>query len=345
MHPRTFVALAIGLTLMTGLILAQGPNKNVGAGAPPPPPAPPRTNDKQSRPQAPGLSIDVDLINVDVVVTDKNNNPVTGLEKKNFRLYDENVEQTITNFNSTDAPLTVVVVLEFGQTFAYYHDDILRPAAGFIDSLRKDDWVALVSFDIRPEIVTDFTKNKGELYDGLRRLQIPAYRETSLYDAVYDTLERLESIDGKKVIFLMGTGIDTISRHTFEEALKKAESTDTVIYSVSMGQMYRLYVEQRLSPINQMELVQADNNLRSFSDASGGLAFFPRFVTEYPGIYEAVSNNLRNQYSLGFVPKDQKKDGKFHKLRVEVPNINLNGNGKPDQLKVRYKKGYYAPKS
>jgi VWFA-related protein len=341
-------ALCFGLILMTGLLLGQGPRKDVGKDAPPAPPA----RDGQVRQQGQGqgqragaLSIDVDLVTLDVVVTDKNNNPITGLEKQNFKIYDDNVEQTISNFSPTDAPLTVVVVVEFGQTFAYYYDDVVRPAAGFIDSLRKDDWVALVAYDIRPEILTDFTKNKAELYEGLRRLQIPAYRELSLYDAVYDTLERLESIDGKKVMFLMGTGLDTISRHSFPEALKKAEASDTVIYSVSMGQLYRLYMENRVNPLTQIEWLQADNTLRSLSEASGGVAFFPRFVTEYPGIYESVSNNLRNQYSLGFVPKEQKKDGKFHKLRVEVPNVDLNKDGKPDQLKVRHKKGYYAPKS
>jgi VWFA-related protein len=340
-------ATVFGLALMTGLLLGQGPRKDVGKDAPPPPPA--RNGQVRPQGQGPGatgaLSIDVDLVTLDVVVTDKNNNPITGLEKQNFKIFDDNVEQTISNFSPTDAPLTVVVVVEFGKTFAYYYDDVVAPAAGFIDSLRKDDWVALVAYDIRPEILTDFTKNKAALYDGLRRLQIPAYSEISLYDAVYDTLERLESIDGKKVIFLMSTGLDSISRHTFPEALKKAEASDTVIYSVSMGQLYRLYVENRVSPLAQIELLQADNTLRSLSEASGGVAYFPRFVTEYPAIYESVSNSLRNQYSLGFIPKEQKKDGKLHKLRVEVPNIDLNKDGKPDQLKVRHKKAYYAPKS
>src|SRR5207249_3056317 len=183
-------------------------------------------------------------------------------------------------------------------------------------------------------------KNKAAVFEGLRRLQIPAYRETALYDAVYDTLERLESVDGKKVIFLLSTGLDTISKRSYPETLKKAEGSDTVIYAVSMGQMARLYFESRLNPIDQITFLQADNTLRSMAEASGGVAFFPRFVTEYPSIYESVSNNLRNQYSLGFVPKEHKKDGKFHKIRVEVPNVDLNKHAKQDQLTVRQKKGY-----
>ena len=132
MQQRRFAGLTLGLALMSGFIYAQGPRKDVGAGAPPPP-----AKDGQTLPPGGALSIDVDLVTLDVVVTDKNNNPLTGLEKQNFKIFDENVEQTITNFSPTDAPLTVVVVVEFGQTFGYYYDDVVGPAAGFINSLRK----------------------------------------------------------------------------------------------------------------------------------------------------------------------------------------------------------------
>jgi VWFA-related protein len=204
----------------------------------------------------------------------------------------------------------------------------------------------LIAFDIRPEILTDFTKNKRELFSGLSRMRIPAYSETCLYDAVYDTLQRLENVDGKKAIFLLSTGLDTnISKHTYGEALKKAESSDTMIYSVGMGQLARLYYETRLSSLDQITFLQADNVMRSLAEATGGYAWFPRFQGEYPGIYQQVSANLRNEYSLGFVPKVRKTDGKLHKLRVEVPPLDVNHDGKPDKLKVRHKKGYYAPKS
>jgi VWFA-related protein len=240
----------------------------------------------------------------------------------------------------------VVILAEFSNTFAYWFDDVVGPAAGFINSLRPDDWAALIAFDIRPEILTDFTKNKNELFDGLRRMRIPAYSETCLYDAVYDTLQRLDNVDGKKAIFLLSSGLDTnISKHTYGEALKKAETSDTMIYSVGMGQLARLYYETRLSSLDQITFLQADNVMRSLAEATGGYAWFPRFQGEYPNIYQAVSANLRNEYSLGFVPKIRKTDGKLHKIRVEVPNLDVNKDGKPDKLKVRHKKGYYAPKS
>jgi len=346
MKNRRALVLGIVLSLVAGVMLAQGPKRDVGKDVPLPPVPQERSGSKEQPPQVPGLSIDVDVVGLDVVVTDNSGNPVSGLEKKHFKVFDDNVEQTVTNFSSTDAPLTVVILAEFSNTIGYYFDDVVGPAAGFINSLRPDDWAALVAFDIRPEILTDFTKNKQELFGGLSRMRIPAYSETCLYDAVFDTLTRLDNVDGKKAIFLLSSGLDTnISKHTYGEALKKAEASDTMIYSIGMGQFARLYYERSFSNLDQITFLQADNVMRSFAEATGGAAWFPRFPGEYPSIYQMVSANLRNQYSLGFVPKVRKTDGKLHKLRVEVPNLDVNNDGKLDKLKVRHKKGYYAPKS
>lgn len=346
MKTKLLLVMLIVACLVASASMAQGPKRDIGSKVPLPPipdkPAPAR-GDGQEPPAS--LSIDVDLVNFDVVVTDNKNNPISGLEKEHFKVFDDNVEQTLTNFSPTDAPLTVVILAEFGDTFGYYYDDVVGPAAGFISSLRPDDWAALVAFDIRPEILTDFTQDKRALFDGLNRMRIPAYRETSLYDAVYDTLQRLDNVDGKKAIFLLATGLDTLSKHTYSEALRKAETSDTMIYAVGMGQLARLYLESSLAPEDSITFLQADNVMRSLAEATGGKGFFPRFVGEYPSIYEIVSASLRNQYSIGFIPKVRKTDGKLHKIRVEVPPLDVNKDGKPDKLKVQHKRGYYAPKS
>ena len=351
MNPlKRMVILVASIALLVGITLAQGPKKDIGVKVPlPDAPA----SDKNGPPQKDGpprvesLSIDVDLVDIDVVVTDNSGNPIGGLTKANFKIFDDNVEQKITNFSPSDAPLTIVLLLEFGDTFGYYNDDVVQPAAGFINSLRPEDWAALVAYDIRPEILTDFTKNKNDLFGGLRRLRIPAYREVCLYDAVWDTLTRMEGVDGKKAIFLVSTGLDTISKHSYPDTLKKAQTGDTMIYSLSMGQAARLYYESSgmMGPEGSITFLQADNVLRSFSEMSGGTAFFPRFQGEFRGIFETVSAHLRNQYSIGFVPTNRKTDGKLHKIRVEVPPIDVNKDGKPDKLKVKHKQGYYAPKS
>ena len=191
-------------------------------------------------------------------------------------------------------------------------------------------------------------QNKNDLFGGLRRLRIPAYREVCLYDAVWDTLTRLEGVDGKKAIFLVSTGLDTISKHSYPDTLKKAQTGDTMIYSLSMGQAARLTHESSgmIGPEGSITFLQADNVLRFFlRNKRQARHFFPRFQGEFRGIFETVSAHLRNQYSIGFVPTNRKTDGKLHKIRVEVPPMDVNKDGKLDKLKVKHKQGYYAPKS
>src|SRR5205823_9730649 len=110
----------------------------------------------------------------------------------------------ITNFSTVESPLTAVVVVEF-TPFVLYYNNIYASIGGFIQSLRENDWAALVAYDIHPVLITDFTKNKNELIDGIRSLRNPTTGETGLFDAVYDTLQKLDKVDGKKAIFLLST--------------------------------------------------------------------------------------------------------------------------------------------
>jgi len=333
--------VAVVLLLAGAIILAQGPIKDAGANLPlPKAPELPKDTIK-GKP----LSVDVDVVSFDVVVIDKNQSLIKGLEKRDFKVFDDNVEQTITGFSSTETPLTVVIMFEFSKTFAYYYDNVFYPIIGFAESLKEDDWAALVKFDLHTEILSDFTKNKRQLFSGLSDLRFATYSEIVLFDALYDTMTRLEKIEGKKAIFLLSTGFDTISRHTYGEVLKKAEASDSTVYAVSMGQLYRLYTENQRSSFGNIDFLAADNQLKSLAEGTGGEAFFPRFTSEYPDIYDKISKQLRTQYSLSFTPANLKKDGKFHKLRVEVADLDLNKDGKKDGLKARHKKGYYAPKS
>ena len=339
---RPACVFALGLLtsglLMVGLALGQGPRRDVGEDLPAPVPTEERRPVDSTNPF--GLSIDIDLVNVDVVVT-KDNNPIAGMEREHFKVFVDDKEQRVTNFRPTDAPLTVVLVIEFGQTFTYYYDDVIGPAAGFIQSLREDDWGAIISFDVEPKILTDFTQSQNELFYGLSELRIPTFREMALYDAVSFTLERMQNVEGKKVMFLLSSGFDTISRSTYGEVLDEAEASDTVIYAVGMGQLFRTIYENDLGAIDRIAFLQAENALRSLASATGGLAFFPRFRGEYGAIYQTVAANLRYQYSLGFVPTDLEHDDDLKEIKIEVADVDVDGDGEPDELKVRHRKGFY----
>src|SRR5688572_7983167 len=331
--------VAVVLMLASAAFLAQGPRRDTGNNLPPPPEIP--KDAIRGKP----LAIDVELVSMDVVVKDKKDSLVGGLQKSDFKVFDDGVEQTITSFSANDAPVTVVIMFEFSRTLVYYMDDVFKPILGFVNTLQENDWAALVKVDLRTEIVTDFTRNKNLLLKGLSDQRVVMYNEVVLFDALDETLGRLEKIDGKKAIFLVATGFDTISRKTYGEVLKKAEGSDTMIYAVSMGQLFRLYTESMRSAMDNIAYLAADNQLRSLSEATGGQAFYPRFGAEYGDIYDNISKQLRHQYSIAFAPTNLKKDGKFHKLKVEVVDLDLDKDGKKDGLKARHKKGYYAPKS
>src|SRR5678815_2230474 len=136
------------VVLLTGAVLfAQGPRRDAGTGLPAPTP-PPKDSITVKNP----IAIDVDLVNLDVVVADKNQTLIKGLKKGDFKVFDDGVEQTITSFSASESPLTVVIMFEFSKTFAYYYDDVFVPIIGFANSLQENDWAALVKFDLHTEI-------------------------------------------------------------------------------------------------------------------------------------------------------------------------------------------------
>lgn len=289
------------------------------------------------------LTVELELVNLDVVVTDKKGNFIPNLGQRNFKVYEDKVEQKISNFSPTQAPLTVVLLIEFSRTFGYFYDDVVQPSAMFIDMLRPDDWAAVVAYDLRPEILADFTQDKRELYGALSRMRIASFSESNLFDALKDTLDRLDEVDGKKAVLLLSTGVDTFSKITFDTMLKRVRTTNAVIYCIGMGQYAREYFDARgmMGPIGRLDFLQADNQLNTFARYTGGKAWFPRFQGEYPNILQQVGIELRNQYSLAYAPINATKDGKFRKIRIDI----VDENGIPvKNLVVRTKEGYQAEK-
>ena len=176
-----------------------------------------------------------------------------------------------------------------------------------------------------------------------RRLRIPAFRETNLFDSLKDTLDRLEEVDGKKAILLLSTGMDTMSKITLDTMLKRINTTDVVIYCIGIAQMTKdmLTASGRVGPITELTFLQGENQLNTFARRTGGKAWFPHFEGEYPGILQQVGIELRNQYSMAYQSTNQTKDGKFRKIKVDV--VDENGTGVKNVV-VRAKDGYQAPK-
>jgi Ca-activated chloride channel family protein len=282
------------------------------------------------------ISVSVDLVSLQALVTDKKGNIITGLQPENFTLYEDNVKQEITHFAAVDAGITAVMLVDFSRVVDYFIRDVWNSIYGFADSLRAGDWVAVIGYDLRPTILTDFTQNRNQLMEALSRFTTPAFSESNLSDALIFALDRVEEIQGKVAILLVSTGLDTFSQHTYDDALKKCKSANASIFAISVGQSVRLRYN-----LDDITWFTADNRLRSFAELTGGEVFFPRFPTELPAIFKNISNSLRNQYSLAYVSSNTKHDGKFRKIRVEA-RVDLSHDGKLIDLKVQTRQGYTA---
>jgi VWFA-related protein len=291
------------------------------------------------------LSTATNLVNVDVLVLDKNNNPIGNLGRKHFKVYDDGNQQMITNFATAEAPMTVCMLIEFSNKWWGFLYLALRDAYQFVRVIEPKDWVAVVSFDMNQQILQDFTQNRYEVIQALDSLRIPGFSEINLWDALAFTIDRMKDIQGRKAIVVICTGIDTFSKLNYGEMLKISKASDTTIYPISILEFLTV---RRGDTIDSL---QARNALTTIAKYSGGQAYFPRFEGSLPGIYQQISTQLRMQYSLGFVPSNPTNDGKFHKLKVELVDeqgkpLNItNPKGKKIKYRVVARQGYYAPKS
>jgi VWFA-related protein len=327
---------------------AGGPQTDVGPIAIPkkkdeaPPPPPPEKPKKIEGMPDYSLRVDVPVVNVDVMVTTKDGQFVPGLKKENFRVSEDGVAQNIANFNITDAPITCVLLMEFASTNYYFVNEALNSSYTFASTLKKDDWVAVVTYDMKPHILVDFTQDKRAVFGSLNQLYFPGFAETNLFDALYDTIDRVDSIEGRKYIILISTGVDTFSKLNLDQMLKKLKGThDISIFPVSVGRAVREYYESHGRtashgmgiPISNMDYLQADNQLNTFARMTGGRAYFPRFEGELPEIFRDIAGDIRNQYLLAYHPTNAKQDGTYRKIKIDL----VGTDGGP--LKVRDQKG------
>ena len=308
-----------------------------------------------AEPGAATFRSDVTAVTVDVSVLDKNGRFIPNIPKGNFRIIEDGVPQKIANFGTGEAPMTVAMVIEFSNLFQSYYShgwyETLTYTYAFLGTLKPEDFVAVVAYDLRPEILSDFSTDKRKAQEAMQRLRIAAYSESNMYDAITDTADRMSEIEGRKAIVLFASGRDTFSKLTFDQTRKKLQVAGVPIYAISILQMAREMSDARggMSAIARMDFLQADNQLKTFCKETGGQAFFPRFMGEMGNIFGGIHDALRNQYSLAFQSTNTVKDGKYRKLKVELVNPATNEplrivdeKNKPMKYTIVAKPGYTA---
>ncbi len=336
----------------------------------PPPPAPP-SNGEADLPKIPSeygknknvpapvatFSADANSVSLDVAVEDAKGHFIPKLDKSYFRISEDNVPQQIATFSTGEAPMTLAMIVEFSNRFQSFYSQTwfqtLQAAYGFTAMLKPDDYLAIVAYDLRPEMLTDFTTDRSQIQEALGRLRFPGFSEANLYDAVTDTISRMQGIEGRKGILLLSSGIDTFSKQTFDEARRKIQEGGVPIYGVGLMQSIRDIAEARgqLRGSSELDYLQADSQMRTFATESGGMAFFPHFVTEFPEIFRNMSSALRSRYMLTYTPSNQAHDGKYRRIKVELvdPATNrpwkiVDDKNKPVKYTIYAKSGYTAPR-
>jgi VWFA-related protein len=297
----------------------------------PPAPAEPKVKNPEGMPSF-SLKIEVPEVTVDVgVVLEKTHSFVPGLKPENFRVYEDGVAQKVQGFKRVEAPITALMICEFASprnpnSYAGYEliRDMRNSAFAFTQQLHPQDYVALMTFDMRTQIQLDFTQDKRQLLQAIDSLRVPGFSETNVFDALYDGLDRLQRIEGQKYIILIASGYDSFSKLTLDKIIKKVKAAqDITIFTISTGGFARAVRGDSIT------MLQADNEMRTFSSMTGGVSYFPRFPTELPDDFNQINQNIRAKYELVYRPTNTKQDGTYRKLRVEL----VDDEGQPLRIK------------
>ena len=290
---------------------------------------------------------------LDVIATTQHGDLIPGLKKENFRVLEDGQPQTITSFGPGDAPITMVLLMEFSARFYGFYSSYAKYwADALFPNLKPKDWVALVTFDMRTHMEVDFTQNKDEVRGALNSLYFPGFSESNVFDALLETVERLKDVKGKKSILLLASGIDTFSKHTLDQTIKQLRGTDVTVFVVGVDKPISNMLEMhgQLGGMRELNFLQAENQMKTFAQITGGFAWFPQFDGEIPGVMRDVTEFLRHQYNITYSPTNRNADGKYRKIKVELvapdgsPLTVTDQKGKKQKWVVYAKEGYTAPK-
>lgn len=286
-------------------------------------------DDKLGQPEksAENLVVNVDLINVLFTVTDKRGRLVTDLNKSDITLTEDNKPQVITNFSrETDLPLTIALLIDTSTSIRDRFKFEQDAASEFLyRTLRpRKDKALFISFDSAIELVQDYTDSPELLAKAIR--QVRPGGGTKMLDAIFLACqEKLKAETGRKVIILISDGDDNLSLETMNSALEMAQRSDVSIFAISTNS----------TGFFNLSAPKSDKLLKKLAEETGGRAFFPFKAEDLSQSFQDISAELRSQYSLAYRSTNSLRDGNFRSIRIELDRKNL---------KVKARKGYYAPR-
>jgi len=332
------------LAVLCILVFASLPlSQRVLSQALPTSPAPPAA--QQSEP----IRVSVDRVNVGVLVTDPSGKFAEGLHREHFHIFDNSVEQPITDFLNVEEPAQALVLIEAGPAVYLLEGSHLRAAQQFLSGLSADDRVAVVKYAEAPQGLVDFTTNKQSVAAAFDDLGFNlGFGSLNLSASLSKVLDWLASVHGKKTIVLLSTGVDTSSTNQIRDLLNRLQTTDVRILAVSLTGDLRNpppAATKKKSPspkvaFTSQQFAEADMLLRQITQTTGGQAYFPANSNELPAVFARIAQIVRHEFSLAFVPPAH--DGAIHSLEVRVAVQSGESAGAP-AYRVDCRRAYLAP--
>jgi VWFA-related protein len=288
-------------------------------------PAPTTSADRQR----PSFRAGVDIVSLNVTVTDASNHYVTDLAENEFSVFEDGVKQTITFFSRRQQPIALSLLLDSSASMEQHLGTLQAAATNFVKKLKPNDIAQVVDFDSRVEIRQGFTGNQSDLQSAIE--QTNAGGSTSLHNAIYIALKELRKVKAvseedvrRQALIVFSDGEDTSSLVSFEEVLDLAKRSETAIYAIAL----------RGNDVQAKGFREAEFVMRTLAQETGGRAFFPARIDDLAGVYAQIADELASQYTIGYTSGNQRRDGAWRRVVVQLSRPSVT---------PRTKKGYYAP--
>lgn len=266
---------------------------------------------------------------------EKNGGLVTGLRQGNFHVYlDGNPVRF--RLEAPEQPASVVFLVEFSRSSGYYFEDMDAAVRSVLKHAIDGHYYALATFARTVSVAADFTSRPGEIVNAWSSLLPPLSNEVNTYDAIYEMLDKMGRMSGRRILVVIGSGVDTFSEHTLDQVKKKAESVNVVVFAIGAGSAFRGAYETYLNASTRMALLQSRVFLQTLGECSGGYAWFPAHVNGLPDAMLGVMQSIGAQYRVLY-ERPGRVSGKFHKLKVEAFRI---VDDKRENFKVLVRSGW-----
>jgi Ca-activated chloride channel family protein len=286
----------------------------------------------QARPQAPVFGTGIEIINLSLSVTDPQNNFVTSLGQNDFAVFEDGIRQQLSLFTHENLPISMVLMIDTSASMEEKLGTAQTAAIAFTKTLRPQDVAQVVQFNDRATTLQPFTNDLKALETAIKKTE--ASSSTALHNALYIALKDLMK-DKKaaelrrRAIVLLSDGEDTSSLVSDEQVLELAKKSEINIYAIRLR-------ESRASDRQRQDFSQAEYLVNALARETGGRAYFPASISELDSVYDRIAEELRTLYSIGYVSANTRRDGKWRRIVVRVPDR--------EGITVRHKLGYYAPR-